>query len=304
MKKWGKYKKNPNEDLSTGKKSKSRSRSRSKSVKKTTGKSANVKSEDDAGYDSLGEITDVEKEEILQNYYKKVMTIAQKKQKERQETRDRLYGKNAGCGRKGCTNCAEKKPHSAPRKRDKVVLHLKEAEDDKLMVDEVNSAHQFSLMDASIQADSEDRLDAEMQTMKIDVTSKQGQTSLYGGRSNFQQTSEVSLRSAKVQAFLREKNESSCQTDPQMLKGKSPITKTIRLQTENIKDIYRSDWAHSRIYIHALRSEAEKRGIKTQLADTSDDGNTDDAVSVSKNTYTPNHRTPIREIEQVHAQNA
>lgn len=143
MKKWNKYKKDPEgyrkeEERRNSRNSRSRSKSRSKSVKKARAK--NSKSEDEA-YDSLGEITDVDKEEILQNYYKKIMTIAQKKQKERQETRDRLYGKHAGCGRKDCTHCTNKKPHSAPKKRDKIVLQMKEAEDDKLMVDEVNSAH-------------------------------------------------------------------------------------------------------------------------------------------------------------------
>jgi hypothetical protein len=51
---------------------------------------------------------------------------------------------------------------SAPRKRETVRLELKAVEDDKLMLDEDNSAHQFSLCDASMQADSEERLDAEM----------------------------------------------------------------------------------------------------------------------------------------------
>jgi hypothetical protein len=130
------------------------------------------------------------------------MTLAQRKDKERNETRDRLYGVHKGCGRKDCTNCNDKKkkPRSAPKKRNMVKLEMREAEEDKLMIDEVNSAHQFSLIDASCQADSEDRLDAEMQTMNIDVTSKQGQTSLFGGRSNFQQTSDISIRSAMVQA--------------------------------------------------------------------------------------------------------
>lgn len=42
------------------------------------------------------------------------------------------------------------------------------------MLDEENSAHQFSLCDASMQADSEERLDAEMQTMQVDKHSKYG----------------------------------------------------------------------------------------------------------------------------------
>lgn len=89
-----------------------------------------------------------------------------------------------------------------------------------------------------------------------------------------------------------------------MLKGKSVLTKTIRLQTENYKDVYKTDWAQSRIFLQALRLEADKRGIKTHNMDTSDEGNTDDCMSVSRNTYTPKQRTPIKEIEPVQMQNA
>lgn len=88
-------------------------------------------------------------------------------------------------------------------------LELREAQPDKLMLDEENSAHQFSLCDASMQADSEERLDAEMQTQAVDLRSGHGQTSLYAGKSNFQQTSEVSLRSARIQAS-KARTEMSC----------------------------------------------------------------------------------------------
>ena len=63
-----------------------------------------------------------------------------------------------------------KRPTSA-FKGDTVKLELREVEDDKLMLDEENSAHQFSLCDASMQADSEERMDAEMQTQKVELRS-------------------------------------------------------------------------------------------------------------------------------------
>lgn len=45
------------------------------------------------------------------------------------------------------------------------------------MHDESNSAHQFSLHDISVQADSEARCDIEMQTSAIDYKSVVNQTS-------------------------------------------------------------------------------------------------------------------------------
>jgi len=45
------------------------------------------------------------------------------------------------------------------------------------MQDEENSAHQFSLHNKSMQADSEERLEAEMQTSAIIYKSKIDQTS-------------------------------------------------------------------------------------------------------------------------------
>lgn len=109
------------------------------------------------------------------------MTLAKQKKKEKLESQQRLLGIHVGCGRKHCTACGikqeranKKKPRSAPRRKEVVRLELREPEADKLMLDEENSAHQFSLCDASMQADSEERLDAEMQTQQIEKDSKQG----------------------------------------------------------------------------------------------------------------------------------
>lgn len=104
------------------------------------------------------------------------------------------------------------------------------------------------------------------------------------------------------QAFFRERNEISCQTDPKLLKKISPIRKTIKLQTENYKDIYRTDWAESNIFKRALRDMAEKRGIGITVDVTSDEALTDiDGTSVldkrSNSNFTPGGRTPVRRSE-------
>lgn len=91
--------------------------------------------------DSISEITDLDKKDILNKYYQTVLNIKQKKERERKETRDRLYHAAEGCGRKGCRVC--KRPNSA--RGETVKLELREVEIAKLMMDEENSAHQFSL---------------------------------------------------------------------------------------------------------------------------------------------------------------
>lgn len=162
------------------------------------------------------------------------------------------------------------------------------------MHDEENSAHQFSLCDASMQADSEERLDAEQQTAAVELTSKQGQTSLFAGRSNYGQTSDISCRSARIQVS-KPRTEMSCQTDPKMLRGRTPIKRNVRNQTENYKDVYNSDWAQSRVCRAALRMEANKRDIHTYVDISSDDGSEQPASLSRSNfrssverTHTPN----------------
>ena len=94
----------------------------------------------------------------------------------------------------------------------------------------------------------------------------------------------------------------SSQTDPNIIRSRSPTKKTIKLQTENYKDVYKNDWAMSRIYKNALKKEADKRGIKNNINVSSDDGGvTDDGASVFKS-HTPGS-TPKR-VEEVQQQNA
>ena len=50
-------------------------------------------------------------------------------------------------------------------------MELREVQEPISMHDESNSAHQFSLKDMSVQADSEARLDVAMQTSAIDYAS-------------------------------------------------------------------------------------------------------------------------------------
>jgi len=56
-------------------------------------------------------------------------------------------------------------------------MELREVEDAVSMMDESNSAHQFSRKDMSVQADSDARRDAEMQTSQVDMKSVVNQTS-------------------------------------------------------------------------------------------------------------------------------
>lgn len=138
---------------------------------------------------------------------------------------------------------------------------MREAQD-KLMLDEENSAHQFSLHDRSMQADSEERLEAEMQTSALQLMSANEQTSVQNAKSCNIQTSEIEMKSAKFQAFDKERQDMQCQTDPKMLAKPDP-PKHMNVQTERYKDIQKNDWADSQVFKKALRDEAIKRGIET-----------------------------------------
>lgn len=64
----------------------------------------------------------------------------------------------------------------------------------------------------------------------------------------------------------------SCQTDPKMLRGKTPIKRSVRNQTENYKDVYTNDWAQSRVCRMAMKKEAEKREVSVYIDLTSEEG--------------------------------
>lgn len=73
---------------------------------------------------------------------------------------------------------------------------------------------------------------------------------------NYNQTSELSYKSAIVQAFNPNLGEISCQTGPELYpKCIPPIKKGIRLQTENYKDVFEYDWQNSIVFKKAIAAE-------------------------------------------------
>lgn len=74
----------------------------------------------------------------------------------------------------------------------------------------------------------------------------------------------------------------SCQTDPKMLRGKTPIKRSVRNQTENYKDVYNNDWAQSRVCRTAMKNEADKRELSMYVDLTSEEGVSEEPASVSR----------------------
>jgi len=141
------------------------------------------------------------------------------------------------------------------------------------MLDEENSAHQFSLHDRSMQADSEERHEVEMQTSALEYKSHIDQTSMQNAKSAVIQTSEIDMLSAKCQVV--QGTEVQCQTDPSMLeRKKTPPRKAIRLQTQRYKDVIKNDWSESILFRTAQKSEALKRGFEEYADISSDDDDT------------------------------
>jgi hypothetical protein len=125
-----------------------------------------------------------------------------------------------------------------------------------------------------MQADSEERMEAEMQTSAF-VRSVNEQTSLQNARSCNIQTSEIEMKSAKFQAFDKDRTDMCVQTDPTLLAKPIPTKHmNMNVQTERYKDITKNDWAESTLFMRALRDEATKRGIATSVYHTSDEGET------------------------------
>jgi len=106
------------------------------------------------------------------------MTEKDRKRRDREHTQKRLYGHEDYQHKHICSTTHGHRPKSQRvRTGPTVRVQLKEASDGVSMQDEENSAHQFSLHNKSMQADSEERLEAEMQTSAIIYKSKIDQTS-------------------------------------------------------------------------------------------------------------------------------
>ena len=122
--------------------------------------------------DSVSEISDLEKEEILTKYLEATMTKAERRQRDRKEAQDRLYGIKKKENKHKCNGkCQHPNRPSSADKPKTVKMEIRGIDQGVSMYDESNSAHQFSLKDMSVQADSEARLDAQMQTSVIEMRS-------------------------------------------------------------------------------------------------------------------------------------
>ena len=117
--------------------------------------------------DSISDLTDLEEEEILAKYLKKTRTKDQKLKKEqakgRAEAQKRLMGEVIN-NRHVCRDhkVLTEDEKQARAHEDTIVLELRNPERKTKMMDEDQSAHQFSVREASAQADSEERMDIEM----------------------------------------------------------------------------------------------------------------------------------------------
>lgn len=113
--------------------------------------------------DSIGELTDLEKNDILTDYYNTVMTKYEKKQAQREKAKNRLY-KKKGCLHNHnlvCADCLKEKKKTAAKKM--IRLEMREAEQGREVADEEISAHQFSNYEAAC-GRSEAPMEKEMQT--------------------------------------------------------------------------------------------------------------------------------------------
>ena len=142
------------------------------------------------------------------------------------------------------------------------------------MYDEQLSAHQFSKRSQSIQADEEERLDAEMQMSAISTSPKHSR--VFSAKSKSRATivslpsktkfgdTHTSLLSPNVGT-----NEMAVQTDRNSDFENKKHVKVIGADGEDIgthlmadPDAYKEDWANSNVFKRAMKAEAIKRGLR------------------------------------------
>ena len=114
--------------------------------------------------DSLSEITDIEDEKVLAKYYNEKLSNIEKRKKERAATLKRLRGETVDMKHQ-CKNFNKKNQFNilGDNAMDETIeFELRQRSEGNLMNDEEQSAHQFSLKDHSVQADSEERMENEM----------------------------------------------------------------------------------------------------------------------------------------------
>jgi hypothetical protein len=231
--------------------------------------------------DSLSEITDIEKEEIMQKYYVSKLDRIAKRKAERLQSQKRLQGAHQ------CKPMNIKRAKLAINDRsDRVELQLRQPNEPKCMIDEEMSAHQFSNREKSIQADSEERMDAdmisqmEMSPGRVDSRSR-SRTHTVKSVNLSRNVSTTSV--GKVSKKLKQKDslfgapkarlEMAVQTDGEgsqerILKSRGG-RRAVKVEGSDDgsmgkaaiePDIYKEDWVTSLCYKKAMKAEAIKRG--------------------------------------------
>jgi len=120
--------------------------------------------------DSLSEITDIEDENVMAKYYNEKLSKIEKRKKERASTLKRLRGETVDM-KHVCKNINKKNQFNilADNAHEEIVeFELRQRSEGNMMNDEELSAHQFSLKDESIQADSEERMENEMNASRME----------------------------------------------------------------------------------------------------------------------------------------
>jgi response regulator of citrate/malate metabolism len=122
--------------------------------------------------DSVSEITDLDKEEVLAKYYEEKLSAVEKRKRERAEARRRIRGEDPKVN-SGKHKDQEKESKNLPKglnpltadsiKEEMVQMELRPKSEEISVREEGASAHQFSIRSQSIQADEEEQLDLEMQ---------------------------------------------------------------------------------------------------------------------------------------------
>lgn len=187
--------------------------------------------------DSVSEITDLSQEGIMTTS-KQLLSVQEQNKLEKY---NKQFQKVVDFNVKK-HNCFEEVPVEKKKKvnnsRYMIAMELRAKSEPKYFKDEENSAHQFSVRDISLQADSEERAEIAMQTSIIDLKSINQQVDIY----DLDQKRDAGTQGPIRTNYLKEKKDVGIVTDM------------------NRKLLVSQDWFYSQLYRDMLRAFYAKMG--------------------------------------------
>lgn len=200
-------------------------------------------------------------------------------------------------------------------------MEIRTKERGTLMLDEEQSAHQFSIREQSVQADEEERLDLEMEVNAFEevaekpgsagsrTKSKISKKSLTKSNVSLYQLSPVEAKSSRRNDSLLPREapraEIAIQTDPEPAPSKRSSHRPVLVQEpehyqeqarQNDADAFKEDWSQALVFKKAMKLEAIRRGEPYASEYEVDDE--EEAVEMTNTQHDLHHVADVSLVDQ------